>query len=205
MRISHVDLEACVASPSRWYLSSQTASSHGYKMGYERVLRLSIFHFHKSDAQDARRYMIDVIKRNDLSNAARVSQIENALESYIHWASTDPSNVADTQVRILFPHGFLELRGEISRVDVTVFGYRAILLSAPPIRWREQLRMPLIQRAISSMYSRPVEKVEVGFQQLDGTGLQTAIFNRKQIDAAAERFLGLGKQIRRLVKNAKES
>jgi hypothetical protein len=91
------------------------------------------------------------------------------------WAESERLKVADTQVKIALPVGFLELRGQIGRVDVTPVGYRAVLLNLPPPKWQEQMRMPLIQAAISKMYGRPTEKIAVGFQEADGGNLQTLV------------------------------
>jgi hypothetical protein len=75
MRISHAELEACLKNPRGWYVSSRTASSHGYSMGYERALRLTLFHYHKTSADEARRYLEQMVKKHNFKNEARVSQI----------------------------------------------------------------------------------------------------------------------------------
>jgi len=62
MRISHTDLETCVRNPQDWYVSTRNAPSHGYKMGYERVLRLALFHYHKTSTADARDYLDKMIR-----------------------------------------------------------------------------------------------------------------------------------------------
>ena len=178
----------------------RTASSHGYKMGYERGLRLTIFHYHKTSATDAREYLDRIVKKHSFKNAARVTEIENNLESYIQWAESESLKVADTQIKITLPVGFLELRGQISRIDVTAIGYRAVLLGQAPPNWQKQTRMPLIQAAIGAMYGRPPGKIAVGFQELDGSGLQTVVYNRRQISAAEQRFRALGETVRQLSK-----
>jgi hypothetical protein len=200
MRISHTELEICLRNPSNWYVSARTASSHGYKMGYERALRLTIFHYHKTSATDAREYLDRIVKKHNFKNAARVTEIENNLESYIQWAESESLKVADTQIKITLPLGFLELRGQVSRIDVTAIGYRAVLLGQAPPNWQQQTRMPLIQAAIGAMYGRPPGKIAVGFQELDGSGLQTVVYNRRQISAAGQRFRALGETVRRLSK-----
>jgi hypothetical protein len=196
MRISHTDLEVCVRNPRQWYASTIAAPTHGYKMGYERVLRLSVFHFHKTTAEAARDYLTDMIKKHQLKNTTRVSEIENGLEAYIKWTISERLKVAGTHVRISLALGFLELRGEIGRVDVTDSGYRGVLLSEAVPNWQAQLRMPLIQAAIASLYGRPTERTEVGFQELDGSNLQTVIYASRQITTAQEKFRALGRLMR---------
>ncbi len=198
MRISHTDLEACVRNPRQWYASTTSASDHGYKMGYERVLRLSVVHFHKSSAREARAYLKALVKRHNLKNAAKVVGIEDGLESYIEWTVAERLKVAGTEVRIAHELGFLELRGQIGRVDVTDSGCRAVLFGDAPLNWQAQLRLPLIQTAIASTYGRPPERTAVGFQRLDGGGLQEVVFAPHQIAAAENRFRALGRIVRRL-------
>jgi hypothetical protein len=99
--------------------------------------------------------------------------------------------------------GFLELRGEIGRVDVTSAGYRAVLLGGAPIDWEQQLRMPLIQAAVALMFGRPQDLTEVGFQDLDATNLATKVFSDGQIQRAQRKFMALGRIVRRISKAAK--
>lgn len=200
MRISHIELESCRSNPRRWYLSSLTSSSHPYKMGYDRLLRYALAHFHNTSAADARRYLANGIAKHDFRNAKRVTEIENSLESYIDWAASVRLRIADVNARLEFLEGYLELRGEISRVDVTTAGYRAVLLTDPPNEWKTHLRMPLIQSAISSIYGRPATEIQVGFQNLDGTDLAVVSYGTRRLEEARAEFRTLGRRIRRLSK-----
>jgi hypothetical protein len=172
-------------------------------MGYDRVLRLSISHFHKSSGVSARKYMAEKIREHHLGNIRRINEIELSLDRYIRWATGERLKVADTNVNIAQALGFLELRGQISRVDVTDTGYRALLLGNVPADWEEQLRMPLIQLAVASMYGRPPEKTEVGFQELDATNLVTKLYSPRQIQKAENGFIALGRVLRRIEKMSK--
>jgi hypothetical protein len=136
--------------------------------------------------------------RHNFRNAARVAQIENNLESYMTWAIAENVRSAAVQARIHFECGFLELRGEIGRVDVTTSGYRAIILRTPLAGWQNELRMPLLQEAVSATYGRPAGEIEVGFQKLDSTDLQTASYDAGQLREAQNRFRILGRTIRNL-------
>jgi hypothetical protein len=60
--------------------------------------------------------------------------------------------------------------------------------------------MPLIQAAIGPMYGRPPDKIAVGFQELDGSNLETVVYGRRQISAAEQRFRLLGETVRQLSK-----
>jgi len=172
-------------------------------MGYERVLRLSVFHFHKTSTTAARDYMTELIRKHGLKNVRRINEIEVSLGRYVRWATAEQVKVADTKVNIAYEIGFFELRGEIGRVDVTSTGYRAVLLGKIPGKWEDQLRMPLIQAAVALMYGRPQEKTEVGFQELDASNLATRLYTERQIQKAQRKFMALGRIVRRIAKATK--
>jgi hypothetical protein len=197
MKISHADLEPCLRNPKQW-LTSTSGASHAFKMGYDRALQFAIYHYHGTSAREARAYLASMISRHNFKNAARVSQIETGLDSYIAWARRENLRIAAVKSNISFACGFLELRGEISRIDVTRSGYRAIILKNPPLEWQDQLRMPLIQQAISATFGRPADEIEVGFQKLNSTNLQTISYDAGQRESAEARFRSLGRSIRRL-------
>jgi hypothetical protein len=81
---------------------------------------------------------------------------------------------------------------------MTPNGYRGVLLGVPPRGWRDQLRMPLLQRALCIHYARPVEEIEVGIQEPDGSGLNVTRFSPKRMREAEREFLALGEEIKRL-------
>lgn len=205
MRISHTQLESCLANPRSWYRAAIAAESHPYPMGYDRVLRLSIFRFHHTSGRVARDYMAQMVRRHHFKDAGRVREIESSLDRYIGWASAEGLRVADTNVNIACEIGFLELRGQISRIDVTSVGYRAVLLGEVPADWHSQLRMPLIQLAVALMYGRRQDKTEVGFQNLDASNLVTLLYTERQIDKARRRFMALGRIVRGIQGEAKRT
>lgn len=199
MKISHTELETCRIQPKQWLSAKLGSRQGGFRMGYERGLLLAIYSFHKQNsADDARQYLQDLVSRNHFTNAVRVSQIEAMLDLYLTWAAASHVVTVATKTRILLQvGGYLELAGEVSRVDVVGSGYRAILLKNPPPGWEGELRMPLLQDVIASKFNRPVAEVEVGFQNLDGSGLETIQFNSAQIQPARREFLRLGRRVLR--------
>ena len=205
MRISHTQLESCLANPRSWYRAAIAGESHPYLMGYDRVLRLSIFRFHQASAQVARHYMAQMVRRHRFKDAGRVRKIEASLDRYIAWASAEGLRVADTSVNIACEIGFLELRGQVSRIDVTATGYRAVLLGKVPADWHSQLRMPLIQLAVASMYGRRQDRTEVGFQNLDASNLVTSLYTEQQVERARRRFMALGRIVRRIQRGTKRT
>lgn len=131
---------------------------------------------------------------------ARIARIEADLESYIHWAEQSNLIVADSRLRInLDIGGFLVLGGEVSRLDITDVGYRAVILGDKPADWRQHLRLPLIQRAGAMQYGRPVQEMAVAMQNLDGAGLESLSFNEAEINQAENELRTLGESIRHLL------
>jgi len=198
VRIPHNQLEDCLSNPAKWYSSARTDVSHPYKLGYDRALLLSIFQFHKTSANDARQHLSNTITRHNFKDSNRVAAIEDRLESYMAWATSHNIKVAEVQAKVRLDGGFLELRGEISRVDVTPDGYRTVILRDPPPNWERELRMPLLQLAASINYGRPDQEISVGFQRVDGTSLRVRTYNTSQLRAALTKFKRLGGRIRQL-------
>ncbi len=200
MRISHTELEHCQRRPHRWLREKASAQAHGFPMSYRRALLSSIYEFHKQgSAPQARRYLREKINKYDFKDSSKVKTITHSLNAYIAWANKSSLINIDYRVRIkLDVGGLLELRGEVGRVDMTQRGYRAIILKEPPPHWQQQLRMPLIQKAIAEQFGRPLTLTEVGFQELDGTALTCTSFTRAQIKTAAKKFRDLGENIRHL-------
>lgn len=165
-------------------------------MGYDRVLRLLISHFHKSSSHlYTHQYLTEMIKRHNLSNVDRIREIETSLGRYIKWATAQQLKVADTKLNMAYQVGYIELHGEVGPVDVTSLGYRAVLFGSAPVDWEEQMRMPLIQSAIAEIYGRPLEKVTFGFQKLDASNLVITTYSKEKIQKARLRFGALGRTL----------
>jgi hypothetical protein len=196
MKISHGELELCSQQPRAWVREKLTTAPHGLKMGYRRALLLSIYRYHKTKQTIvARQYLRDIIQRHQFKNMARIDEIEVAFESYVKWCASENIAVADSQVRIGLGSGSLTLIGEVHRVDVTPEFYRAILLGSFPANWRKQLRMPLIQKAISEQFARPLNEVAVAVQQLDGSNLQVRSYSANTVARAEGRFKELARRL----------
>jgi len=204
VKITHRELEGCLQGPRRWLLQKRSEQPHGFKIGYDRVLLLSIYRFHKTNSPvDARRYLAGAIKRHNFQDATRLDAIQLKLESYLTWVKSSSVRVADSKVRLSLESGFVTLVGEISRLDVTERSYRAVLLvTRIPYGWQEQLRMPLIQSAVSNQFGRPLEEVEVGMQRLDGSDLQTVSFSETMVANAKRRLTKLSKELEKLTSQA---
>src|ERR1017187_9805649 len=166
MKISHKQLEECRQQPRQWLVNVTGSYAGPRRLGYAQVLQLAIQRYHKDDAvAGARQHLATLMARANFQNAVRVSLTETSLDSYIDWQSTSGAVTADHRVRLLLDfQGYLVRSGEVSRLDITPESYRGTLLGVPPRGWRDQLRMPLLQRALSRKYARPLNEIwiEIG-------------------------------------------
>ena len=187
MRISHSELEACRTNPAEW-AANKLRPRRFIRAGYNHVTRLAIYKYHQAnDSTAAVLHLRSLLDRFNLSNIARGEDCERDLESYIDWAESGTLIVAARKVRVSLDIGTgWTLGGEISRVDLLpeTGGYRGILLHANTLGWQEQLRMPLLQRALGGTFRRNEAEFQIGVQSLDGRELETNIFSKVEIDRA---------------------
>jgi hypothetical protein len=192
MKVSHTQLEDCRSNPRSW-VRAKVGPEPFFSMGYNQGLLHAIHRYHRSngDADDARQYLQALIDRN-FENQQRSDEIQDWLESYMNWCRRSKVVVADTKFRIKLNLGvMLELRGEMHRLDVLPNGYRALLLGAHRRTWESELRMPLLQLAVSRRYGRPPDSITVGVQHLDGSSLATRQYSQSEIRAAEAQFRNL--------------
>jgi hypothetical protein len=169
-------------------------------MSYDRALRLAIHNFHKVDEASAIQYLEDLISRQQQKKKflkrQRVDAIRKDLRSYIKWWKTCDDTVIDSDFLLKDAGGgFLVLSGKVSRLDLTDKGYRAVLFGVPKPGWKQELRMPLIQAAVSGMYNRPLNEIAVGFQKPNGMDLQTTIYSAEEVKRARDLFKALATQL----------
>lgn len=197
MKISHRQLEDCRKNPKSW-VASVSVPATGRSFGYNQALLFAIHRFHKSGENDARKHLAHLIDMH-LSNVHRIEMIESDLDSYIDWASDSNVVIADSKVRVsLAIGGFMEMGGEISRLDITEAGYRAVILGDRSAQWQAELRMPLVQRAVAFKYGRPADEICVATQSLDGTNLEETSFSTKKIAQAEAEFMQLGEIVKKI-------
>jgi len=200
MIISHIELQKCLMHPREWVASKKNKESHGWSLGYSQALKLAIRHYHKTGSErSAREYLKEVIRRNKFKNKTRIDELLVDQDLYIKWHKESSTIVADSFVKInLGVGGFLELGGLIGRVDITTDGYQGILFGTPVPDWKTQLRIPLIQRALSEQYGRPLTEVAVGFQRLAGGESEVVTVPDGDVKEAERAFKALGERVRRL-------
>ena len=194
MRISHAELEECIRDPAAWVAAKfDTSKKGGPRGGYDLCLREGIFRFHKTgDSINARGHIEQTVVKRNLVNRLRIEDILERFDAYVYWFNNSGVIVADHRARLNFDLGSgLILGGTVSRLDVTSDGYRAILLTKIRPGWQEELRMRLIQRAMARKYGRPEAEVAVGYQELDASNIETALYSKEELDEAEVKSRGL--------------
>ncbi len=188
MRIRLGELEECRRDPHSWIREKLDAQGGGPRGGYDYLLRLGIYRFHKvGDLSIARSYLEQLIQNRRLTNDSRILGTLDRLEAYVRWCSVSGLVVADCGMRVDYDLGHgISLGGTVHRVDVTSEGYRGVQLGSPPPNWADQLGMRLMQRVLGSVYARPENEVQVGVQALDGSWLSTVCLDATSLDAAEQ-------------------
>lgn len=201
MRISHTQLGSCLIQPRQW-LRDIALPKSGRKMSYKRALKYAIGKYHKTTSSiDARQHLKRLIANSDLKNRSRIDEVELALDLYMKWHQDSDISTADSNTPILLDvGGYLELSGLVSRVDVTEDNYQGVLLGVTDSNWKDQLRMPLIQRALAEKYFRPIQDIVVGVQAIDGSSLEVVTFSPSQILEAEREFKDLGERIKTMTR-----
>lgn len=199
MKIRHGELVSWEKDPAAW-LTSKLTISYFPRWTYDLVLRRGIHRFHRSgDPADARRHIQSLFSRSNLKNATRADDVYERFSAYVLWHRGNSVVTCDSRPRLDLPIDRWTFCGEIGRVDLVASGYRAVLLGPFPEDWRQQLRMPLIQKAVAFRYRRPVPQVEIAVQELDGSGLELAAFSQADIAGAEARFSALATRMTALL------
>ena len=188
MRISHRQLAECQGNPGEWVSNKMNPTSTFRRPGYEFCLREGICRFHRDgDVKEAREYTQKRLQSYGLNNKSRIQNTLICFDAYVNWFQNEPITTIDSRVPLKFGLGHtVILGGIISRVDMTVEGYRAILLENIPFRWDKELRMPLIQRSLARVYYRPEDKFVVGIQEPDARALVETSYSIAAIDEAEQ-------------------
>lgn len=197
MKISHRYLDACSRNPAAWTRRRLSSSTDDFiPMGYAGYTKLAIYTYHRTQERTlAHEHLSKYLSR--FSSIDRIQEAEDVLDSYISWYDQERPIVVRTRARIILDIGHgNSLTGEVSRMDVCRdSGYRGILLGPIPADWDSQLRMPLIQLGLSQIYQRDPSEIEIGVQELDGSGISTRSYDQTQIDRAFEQVVEISKRI----------
>ena len=187
-RITHADYTKYRRSPRDW-LESKVLPTGGHPVpGYRQAVADSIYRFHRTRSEGiARAYLENRLQR--FENEDRIQEAWDTFDSYVGWFANADVDVADVRIGLnASVSSRLHLGGIVSRLDVTGRGYRAILFCSPYPTWLAESRFALIQYAIALRYSRPMDAIDVGVQDLDGSGMVFRSYSLARISAARRSF-----------------
>ncbi len=194
MRLSHTELEEVKDDPAEWVRKKRAGG--GFRIGgYDTILKDAIYRYHKSAAEDTdeiRSYILSRLDTRNFRNASKRASVMEKLNAYVNWYLTSDTLVFDTRYRLNYTIiDEFAFGGLVSRLDMTSTGYRAILLGNHDNSWQQELRMPLIQRAVALATKRSENEMLVGVQNLDGSRLATTQYSSSDIDSAERLFIEL--------------
>jgi hypothetical protein len=165
--------------------------------GYNAALKGAIYEFHRSNSPaSARASLAQRLKK--FIDESRKQEARDGLDNYILWHKQSGVLVADHKIRIAMDLGNgVLLGGEFSRLDVSPTNdtYTALLIAANASMNQSELRWPLVQKYIADSYGRPVEKVNVGVQDLFSHGLAVKSFSKSQIARAVDEATELADEV----------
>ena len=201
MRISHRQLTACLEDPTAWLQRSRAGTV--LRWSYAYATEVAIYRFHQANYRAAAlRHLAETFAQRGMTSIERQHLAEERLLQYIGWLRAEQPIFAMVrmQVDLDLGHGW-RLGGLVSRVDhdLESEGYRAVLFGDAGADWDEELRMPLLQRAVASRVHRPEHEVSVGVQGLDGNDLETVVYLAPDIDEALRVARDLARRLSRLV------
>ncbi len=141
--------------------------------------------------------MVAALGRNQyLKSASRIQDVTDQIASYYAWYSQEQPAVADSFFNVQFAATkFLTLTGQVGRVDITEAGHIGVLLGAYDDAWNQELRMPLLQAALSERYGFFGGNTSIGVQRLDGGGLQGRVYTEEEVNSAIREFSALAQRV----------
>ena len=203
-RLSLGKIEQALANPAAFRAQLDAGGGGGFGYTYHAALRNGIYRFHSTaDANDAIDYLDRSIRESaKLTSVARrqatVEKLEWYTEEYL--ARGWPTFSARLRLEIPVPlraAGSLTCTGEIGRVDLKPSGgYAAWLFpSEVDANWRDELRMPLLQRFLARDLGAPPSDIDVGMYDFINRGVVSVQYDDLSLAAAERRFRRLVRQL----------
>jgi hypothetical protein len=201
MRFRHGELEGLRQDVSAWVAKKKVPTT-GPRMSYKHATRMGIYRLHRGDSvSSAAKYLDEFLDSYSLKSAQKRAECEADLYQYARWMKDEALTSLLTKTRLQTEVATdIYIGGEIPRIDLLpTGGYRAILLGDDSGGWRDELRMPIIQRAVARVLKRSENLVSVGVQAIDGGGLESTSFSKAEIEEARRELIQLDAQARALL------
>jgi len=188
------ELEQARRDPARYRLERlEQVRESRFRVTYVTAIRFAILRYHRDRKRaGAQRHLEDLLARHNLVNPTRVDETMAQLDWYVdeyesrNWPLIRVRISANVPLPSRVPLD-LECSGEVFRVDLNpAGGYGAwVLQQTAPNDWRDELRLPLIQRAIASaIFGVPVAEVAVGIVALKDRAVHLDSYSEREINEA---------------------
>jgi hypothetical protein len=198
MKIPHRELESFRRNPRAWVTRRlQAPQFNGMRIRNEAALRMAVHWLHKGHTLAEATHKLAFYARKDLDLEGR-HKVMQRLVAYERWYRKSARTTTHTKLYLpAWDSEPLPLGGYVDRVDVVVNSaqpMQGIFLGRHTERWREELRMPLAQHAISSFLFWPPDEVVVGVQLIDGSGPEVRHYASAEVSEALDEFEELRSQ-----------
>ncbi len=198
MKIKHSELEKLRRDPNS-FKYTQGVNSERRNFSYATALRLSVFYFHKEQQNqfEAHQYLQNTCERN-FKNAKRIENLHICLDNYISSFDALNHTVITTKYRLnatIFQN--LILGGEISRIDLELYApkYYAYIFTHSDDDWKYQLRMPIIQYALSKEFNCSTKDINIGICDFSTFDHKSKSYAKSEINNAKNELLELYREI----------
>jgi hypothetical protein len=115
----------------------------------------------------------------------RTNNYKKMLSAYCDVFSPDKSQYVESHKKTSLRVGKHALTGEINRFDLRdPTGYKATVIQLAPRVWKDELRWPLIQKAIANDMGCASSEVEIGVFSFDDGNYGSEIYSDHHIAAA---------------------
>lgn len=190
-RIPLGDLKKASEDPTK-YRAKLSNFSGGYRGSvYFNALRNAIFNYHKPDwtATQAEQYLERSLENHP--NALRKAEVSEQLRWYVGEYVARGWTTFRTRLNVSVPlpswaSSDLSVSGEISRIDLVPSGGYAgwLLLSGNAGAWRDELRMPLIQKMLAQEMNITSDEITVGVYALREGKVEHTSYSAREIKTA---------------------
>lgn len=197
LRIPLNELEEAIRNPTAYKNKLQNGKAGvGFGATYYSALRDTIFRFHNygNDVNEAVSYLITRLdkfksrqKQQDIDEQFSW-YVDDYLSRHVTTFACKYNCVIPLPDRVLEP---MRISGQIGRLDLIddPKGYAVWLFRGKDYRgWQEELRMPLIQHAISREMYTPTDRIMIGIYSFQERYVGATSYSNQDIEDARERL-----------------
>lgn len=168
-RVPIRELEELRLDPLAYRQKIATGAARFFKRSYFNVLRDAIFRFHRGGADRVAARPTMLTQLVSFKNVTRRAETVASFDWYVNEFAAAAQTTFATKVKVRIPlpsrvGTALHCDGQVERVDLCLpSGYSVWMFRSADLgQWDDELRMPLIQEAVSSHLNVSPSEVEIG-------------------------------------------